>query len=380
MKFSVSKKEFLETLNVVSGATFKDKRNPILSCIYLKTEGSSLEMQANNNNLGIVAKIPCNSEEDGDLLLESKMLIDFVKKIVGEVITVSTIKDGKTSIVKIYDYKTSFTMLTLQPDAFPKVNTIEDANSFNMDAKAFKTMIDRTAFSAATDDDRPIFTGCLFHVSKHSDDGSPDMVYMAATNTHRIAVHHERNTGINIDLDLDCIIPAQQLIELSKRLEDNKIQITPSRKNIGFTFDNLIFVFRVIQGIFPDHKKVTDKNWSSRMTIDTTDFLEAVQRVALVAKKTEYSTIKFKIADDEIEISADCMDGLTAKETISGIDIEGKGIEIAFNVKYILDVLKILDSSKCVMYFNGGKALEPVKIQSADDDDFIYIVTPVRTN
>ena len=116
------------------------------------------------------------------------------------------------------------------------------------------------------------------------------------------------------------------------------------------------------------------------MTIDTTDFLEAVQRVALVAKKTDYSTIKFKIADDEIEISADCMDGLTAKETISGIDIEGKGIEIAFNVKYILDVLKILDSSKCVMYFNGGKALEPVKIQSADDDDFIYIVTPVRTN
>lgn len=381
MKFSVSKKDLSETLSIVSGAAAKDKNYPVLQCIYLKASGSSLEMQANNNNLGIVAKIPCNSEGDGELLLESKTLIDFVKKFVGDVVTVTTSdKSSDAPIVKICDSKTSFTMLTLPPDAFPKVNTIEGENSFTMSAKSFKSLVDRTAFAASTEETRPIFTGCLFHVSKHSNDSFPTIAYMVATNTHRIAVDYISDSSASLDSDLDCIIPAQQLVELSKRLEDNSIQITPSKKNIAFTFDNLMFVFRLIQGEYPNHTKVTDKSWSSHMTIDTTDFLNAVQRVALVAKKTEYSTIKFKIADNEIEISADCMDGLTAKETISGIDIEGKGIEIAFNVKYILDVLKILDSSKCVMYFNGGKALEPVKIQSADDDDFIYIVTPVRTN
>lgn len=382
MKFSVSRKDFSETLSIVSGATAKDKNYPVFQCIYLKASDSGLEMQANNRNLGIVAKIPCNTEEEGEVLLDAKTLIEFVKNIVGEVVTISTNKDANAPIVKIFDSKTLFTVLTMQPDAFNKVDAIENANSFKMSASVLKNLIGRTAFATVgANEMRPIFTGCLLHISKHSDDGLPSVVQMAATNTHRIAVDYKANTGyINIDSDLHCIIPAQQLIELSKRLGDGNVQVTPSQKNISFTFDNFIFTFRLIQGDFPDHTKVTDKNWGSHLTIDATEFLDVVQRVALVAKKTEYGTIKFNIADNEIEVSADCLDGLTAREMISKVNVEGKGIEIAFNVKYIIDVLKILDGSKCVMYFNDGKALEPVKFQFENNDDFIYVVTPVRTS
>ena len=378
MKFAVSKKDLSDTLNIVVSATSKDKNNFILNSVYIKAEGSALELQANNNIVGIEAKIPCNSESGGKLLLEGKTFTDIIKKIDGEVVTFATENDSP--IVKISDDKTSFTMMSLKAEDFPKIKMIESENSFKLKCSTLKTLINQTAFAAATkDDSRPIFQGCYFRVGKHYTDDHGTIVQMVATNTHRLAVKYDSDHLPQLAEEFSCIIPAKQLIDLEKYLDDSgEITVLPSKKNIGFAFDNFFFTFRLIDGEFPDHTRLTDKTTTSRLTIDSEVFLNAVQRVALVASRTDYSAIKFDIGDDFIEMSADCNDGLTAKEEVYA-DVKGAGVEVSFNVKYIIDVLKIFDGSKCVMEFDSGQSLSPVKFKFADNEDYTYICTPVRT-
>ena len=378
MKFSVDRKDFLEALNTVSVAASKERR-PILQGVYIEANGSTLELQYNSVEVGIVAKIPCNAEESGVLVVNARDLTDFVKRLGGEAVTVS---EQSFPTIKINDSQTSFTMLAMSAEDFPKVATVEGTRTFSINSSTLINLIERTAFATDKGDGRPIFKGCLFRVPKRSDDRFGNVLYMVATNTHRIAVDFESDPTACLDYEMNCIIPAQQLVELRRRLNPReKVQVDVDDRSISFTFENLIFVVRLINGTFPDHTKVTDGKWLSEVKFDSGLFLDAVQRVALVAQKNEYSAIRFNINDGVIEISASNVeDGLSANETfIPNILDNGASLNISFNVKYIIDVLKIFDGAKCVMRFNNGQPLSPVRFEFADNEDYIYVVTPVRS-
>ena len=183
MKFTVSKKEIADALKFVNKACAVKSNTPILSGIYLSAAESRLEMQATDNTLGIIAKIPVNVEETGATVILGKKLFEVVTKLGGEIVTIST----NESLVEISSEGTKYNLLKLDAEDFPKIRQEENLQSFTLPQRKLKNLIRRTYFSAdfSKDASRPIFTGVLF-----KSDG--ERLTLAATNTHRLAVATEK--------------------------------------------------------------------------------------------------------------------------------------------------------------------------------------------
>lgn len=369
MNFTCSRKDLLEAIDIVSKAVAAKPQMPILSGIYMKSEGSTLELQTNNFEMGIITKIPVNTEETGEIIVTGKYLQEIVRKLSGDTVNIS--HDEAQHVANIKSDTANFKLLSMSSEDFPKVKSPEVFTSFSMKTSTLKNLIRKTAYSCATEDARPIYTGACLELGGNS-------VSMIATNTHRLAIMKDTIGEAELE-NLSFIIPAKTLNELYKMLDSsdpsNSVKIECSRKNISFTFDNIFLTSRLIDGQFPSCEKVIPKSSEIVATIKTSDMMEAVDRVALISKETEYNSIRFIFSQDGINISSYSPDVGRAEEQISA-KVEGEDIDISFNVKYIVDVLKAIDTEEFVIKLN--KPLSPIDVREKDSDDFIYIVTPVR--
>ena len=370
MKFTCSKKDLVDALNAVSRAVAVKPQIPVTAGIYLKAEGSSLELQANNFSLGIVSKIPVNTEEPGEIVVIGKFFLEIVRKLSGDTATISF--QAGESVVSIQSESSTFTLLVMNADDFPKVRAQDILNSFKIKTSTLKNLIRKTAFSTATDESRPIFTGCCLEINGNS-------VTMAATNTHRLAIMKE---NIPEDLgEMKFIIPSTTLKELARIADastpDSFVNVDCSNKNIAFTFDNVFMTSRLIEGQFPPYEKVVPASSEIFATMKISEISAAVERVAIISKESEHNTIRFIFSQAGIEISATSPEAGKAVEHVNA-QIEGGDLDISFNADYISEVLKILDADECK--FAMTKPLAPVDVREIGNDNFIYVVTPVRTS
>lgn len=370
MKFTCSKKDLVDALNAVSRAVAVKPQIPVTAGIYMKAEGSSLELQANNFSLGIVSKIPVSTEEPGEIVAVGKFFLEIVRKLSGDTVTIS-FHSGE-NVVNIQSEASAFTLLVMNADDFPKVRAQDVLNSFKIKTSTFKNLIRKTAFSTGNDETRPIFTGCCLEINGNS-------VTMAATNTHRLAIMKE---NISEDLgEMKFIIPSTTLKELARIADestpDSFVNVDCSNKNIAFTFDNVFMTSRLIEGQFPPYEKVVPASSDIFATMKVSEISAAVERVGIISKETEHNTIRFIFSQEGIEISATSPEAGKAVEHVNA-QIEGGDLDISFNTDYISEVLKVLDADECK--FAMTKPLAPVDVREIGNDNFIYVVTPVRTS
>ena len=370
MKFTCAKNELKDALLVVNRAVAVKPQTPILAGIYLKAEGSTLEMQANNFSLGIITKIPVNTEDSGEIVVVGKYFQEIVAKLPGETVTISYIEND--AIVKIQSGSSVYELLAMKGEDFPKVKTHEVVNSFKIKSATLKKMIRRTVFACAAEDaTRPIFTGCLFEINGNN-------ITIAATNTHRIAIQKDEIVG-EIE-EINFVVPSSTLKDLARMLDsapENFVTVDFSGKYIAFTFDNVFITSRLIEGQFPPYEKVVPASCDMHVRIKVADMLAAVERVGLISKETEYNTIRFVFTQEGLNISSNSMEIGKAEENIEAT-LEGEDIDISFNVKYVSEVLHVIESEFCRIGLN--KPLYPIDIREDDNDNYIYVVTPVRTN
>jgi DNA polymerase-3 subunit beta len=176
------------------------------------------------------------------------------------------------------------------------------------------------------------------------------------------------------------IIPAKILNELARLLvseETQNVTLSWHKNQVGIAFDNVYINSRLIEGQFPDYKKVIPPSYTTHVKINTDQFLDAVERVSLLARDGEYNVIRFDLNKDQVNITSNNPDIGKAYESVSA-EIEGNDLEIAFNAKYISDILKNIDSEEIVFALNTS--LSPASIKPANDENYTYIITPVRTS
>ena len=370
MKFTCAKNELKDALTVANRAVAVKPQTPILAGIYLRAEGSTLEMQANNFSLGIITKIAVNTEVPGEIVVVGKYFQEIIAKLPGETVTISY--DSGDNIVYITSGASKYNLLAMSAEDFPKVKTQEVVTSFKIRAAALKDLIKRTVFACATDDAaRPIFTGCLFELNGNS-------ITVAATNTHRIAVKKD-TIADEIEM-MSFIVPSSTLRDLARMMDsstDNLVTVDYSGKYIAFTFDNIFMTSRLIEGQFPPYDKLVSAPTDIHVKVNVGEMLAAVDRVALISKETEYNTIRFIFTQEGLDISSNSPDVGKAEEHINAT-LAGEDIDISFNVKYIAEVLNVLESENCRIGLT--KPLAPIDVREDEGDDYIYIVTPVRTN
>lgn len=371
MKCTCTRADLRDALNAVARAVAIKPSTPVIAGIFLHAEGNTLELQATNFQLSIVAKIPASIESEGDTVVLGKVLPEIVNKLSGEVVTISTAEaddENKMGAV-LKSEAATFELLTMDATEFPQINPDAAEKSFRIQAIALKNLIARTVFACAFEDSRPVLTGC--NVEIHGAD-----IKFVATNTHRVAITSDKIFD-EID-ELRFVVPANSLRNLLSMLvgvHENIVAVDFSGASAAFTFDNIFMSTRLIDGEFPAYERVIPKSSTTNATVETAELLKAIDRMQIIARETEYKTVTMNFTQDGLEISSTSNDVGKSMEHVDA-EVEGDDLKISFNFNYIVDVLKIVSSKK--IRFAMNQPLQAVEIRGLSEDNFIYIVTPLR--
>ena len=369
MHITFPKANLQKAINVLQKVSQNKTSSNLPGAIYITTKNGQVELQGNDFELGIRLTIDGDIKEPGTLVVGSRYFQELIRKLPGETIELYKPEDGNS--LTITSGSSEFNLVTLHPDDFSLVEQIHDQDHVNIDSFAMKELIDLTNYAAATDEDRPVFTGALLEIKENE-------VTMVATDTHRMAVKK-----ITIDepatTPMRAIIPTKTLAEVSRLLPtDNPamINIIWNRTQIVFNFESIYIISRLIEGTYPEYEKVIPSQFDSSAVIDRREFAGAVDRVSLLAKDISYNVIRYDWAESNVTLSTQNTEIGMAKEDVA-VEFKGTPFTISFNGRYISDILRHSTGDNIHLFL---KQNGPVVIRQDNNPNYTYIVTPVRTN
>ena len=369
MHITFPKANLQKAINVLQKVSQNKTRSNLPGAIYMTTKNGQVELQGNDFELGIRLTIDGDIKEPGTLVVGSRYFQELIRKLPGDTIELYKPEDGNS--LTITSGSSEFNLVTLHPDDFSLVEQIHDQDHVNIDSFAMKELIDLTNYAAATDEDRPVFTGALLEIKENE-------VTMVATDTHRMAVKK-----ITIDepatTPMRAIIPTKTLAEVSRLLPtDNPamINIIWNRTQIVFNFESIYIISRLIEGTYPEYEKVIPSQFDSSAVIDRREFAGAVDRVSLLAKDISYNVIRYDWAESNVTLSTQNTEIGMAKEDVA-VEFKGTPFTISFNGRYISDILRHSTGDNIHLFL---KQNGPVVIRQDNNPNYTYVVTPVRTN
>lgn len=369
MYITFPKANLQKAINVLQKVSQNKTSSNLPGAIYMTTKNGQVELQGNDFELGIRLTIDGDIKEPGTLVVGSRYFQELIRKLPGDTIELYKPEDGNS--LTITSGSSEFNLVTLHPDDFSLVEQIHDQDHVNIDSFAMKELIDLTNYAAATDEDRPVFTGALLEIKENE-------VTMVATDTHRMAVKK-----ITIDepatTPMRAIIPTKTLAEVSRLLPtDNPamINIIWNRTQIVFNFESIYIISRLIEGTYPEYEKVIPSQFDSSAVIDRREFAGAVDRVSLLAKDISYNVIRYDWAESNVTLSTQNTEIGMAKEDVA-VEFKGTPFTISFNGRYISDILRHSTGDNIHLFL---KQNGPVVIRQDNNPNYTYVVTPVRTN
>lgn len=369
MHITFPKANLQKAINVLQKVSQNKTSSNLPGAIYMTTKNGQVELQGNDFELGIRLTIDGDIKEPGTLVVGSRYFQELIRKLPGDTIELYKPEDGNS--LTITSGSSEFNLVTLHPDDFSLVEQIHDQDHVYIDSFAMKELIDLTNYAAATDEDRPVFTGALLEIKENE-------VTMVATDTHRMAVKK-----ITIDepatTPMRAIIPTKTLAEVSRLLPtDNPamINIIWNRTQIVFNFESIYIISRLIEGTYPEYEKVIPSQFDSSAVIDRREFAGAVDRVSLLAKDISYNVIRYDWAESNVTLSTQNTEIGMAKEDVA-VEFKGTPFTISFNGRYISDILRHSTGDNIHLFL---KQNGPVVIRQDNNPNYTYVVTPVRTN
>ena len=355
-----------KALQTVQRAIISKPSTPIFSGIHLQTNNGKLEIQAMDINMAIACNIDADIQHDGEIVVSAKHFAELVRKLPEETLTIT--KNTENHTIKVTSGNSEYQLLLMNEDDYPKFPTFDADKSITIDDTMIKELIKKTIFSCSNDEARPLFTGILVEVAE-------DKITFVGTNTHRLAI---KSLPYSDAAPMSMIIPSKVLTEISRNLTGDvpqQVQISLLNNQIMVVIDNVVIISRLIEGKFPDYKRVIPPKFAITAKVNIKELAGAVERVALFSTDGDYSIIKMSVADGELTITSSSPDVGTGREVIACTSA-GDKLNVAFNSKYILDILKNLEAEEAVLSMNTS--LSPVCVTCEQEPDYIYIVTPVR--
>lgn len=347
---------------------------PIVGNVLFETVKEGIKISANNLEMGIEINIPATIKTEGAALIPAKTFANMVSKLPS---TDISIKRDDKGIVKVSYKKSRFNINSMSADEFPLLPKLKETKTISISTKTFTEMAKQTIFSVSASEDKYVLNGVLFETGKNAQGKGSSNIRMVATDGFRLASRGETVQGITENLSV--IVPAKALSEVMKIIqggEDGDLKINMSSEQISFRHKNSYLVSRLIQGQFPDYKQVIPKSGETKITVDTKPFLESSERAAVIAGGSS-NIIKLKVEEGSLHLIANTPDVGNVDEVLD-VEVTGPSRDaIAFNVRLITDVLKVIDSEKVTLEFSGP--LSPGVIRPVGGADYVYIIMPIRT-
>lgn len=365
MKFTCNQQTLSKALNTVSKAVTSRTTIPILKGILLKAQNDQLILSASDLDMSIEKKIDVSVKEEGALVVSAKLFSDIIRKLPsGEI----EIEEQENNTIVIRCKSSEFVILGQPSDEFPCIGEISEKNKLTIEKELLKDMIKRTSFAASIDESKGIIVGVLIEIEEN-------LLHMVALDGFRMAVNREQ---VENDDVRKIIIAARILNEINKIIseteEDTDLSIILDDKKAVFLLEDTKIVLRLLEGEFIKYKDIIPKQHQTRVIINRSELLDSIERASLLAKEGKNNLIKMAILSDKIVITSRSEEG-NVKEEIS-ISKEGNEMEIGFNSKYVLDVLKVINDDEIVMELNTS--VTPCMIKPIEGNAYEYLVLPVR--
>ena len=367
MKFTCSQQSLSKALNTVSKAVTSRTTIPILKGILLKASKEGiLTLSASDLDLSIEKKLSVNVEEEGSLVVLSKLFSDIIRKLPNEEILIEE-KENNTVLIKTT--VSEFTIVGLAADEFPNISEDEDQTSvIAFDKEIFKDMVKKTSFAASIDESKGIIVGVLMEIE-------PDTVNMAALDGFRMAVSRE---PMKSEESRKIVIAAKLLNEINKIVseteEEGDMKIILSEKKAILLVESAKIIVRLLDGEFIKYKDIIPGQNQTKIEINRIDLLESIERASLLAKEGKNNLIKMAVKNNLMTITSRSEEGNVKEEII--MEKTGEDLEIGFNSKYVLDVLKAIDDEQVMLEFNTSTT--PCLVKPLNGFGFEYLILPVR--
>ena len=368
MKIVCYKDNLLKALNSVVKGVASKTTNPILEGILIQTNDNQIKLTTYDMELGIEYIIDSEVKQQGSTVVNAIMFSEIIRKLPDSEIYITL---NENNLLEIECEGALYKLTTMNPDEFPELPKIEVENSIDLEQNMLKNMIKRTIFAVSTEENRQIFTGCLFEVENNK-------LNVVAVDGFRLAL---RSIYLPVKVsDFKAVIPGKTLNEINKILSDSfeNIKIGISKNQALFEMENCKIVSRTLDGEFLNYKSVIPSTWETRIRVNKNNLQDSFERISLISassiEKEKKYPVKVSVDIGKILISCTNQTG-EAKEEIF-ISTEGKNIEVGFNPKYFLDALKSIDDEEVFVEF--GTNISPCLIKPIQNNEYVYMILPIR--
>jgi len=368
MRIVCTKSNLVKGVSIVSKAVPSKTTMPILEGILIQTNDNEIKLTTYDLEIGIEYVMECDVKEQGSTVVNAIMFSEIIRKLPDTEIYL-TLNDK--NLLEIECEGSLYKLATMNPEEFPELPKIEVENSIEVEQNTLKNMIRKTIFAVSSEENRPIFTGCLFEVKQNK-------LNIVAVDGFRLAL---RSIFLNKQTnDFNAVIPGKTLNEVNKILLDSfePVKIGVSKNQALFEMDNCKIVTRILDGEFLNYKSVIPENWETRVEVNKNNLQNSFERISLISassvEKEKKYPVKINVDIGKVVISCTNQTG-DAKEELF-VATEGKNLEAGFNPKYFLDSLKAIDDEN--VYVEFGTSISPCLIKSTENKDYVYMILPIR--
>lgn len=374
MKVSCLQENLAKGLSIVGRAVSTRSTLPVLANVLVATDNGRLKLSATNLEIVITCWVGAKVEEEGAITIPARTLSDLVGALPQEQVDLTL--NETTQTVHIDCGRTQANIKGIDAQEFPLVPEPDQENRIRVEAAVLKQMIAQVAFAAATDDARPTLTGVstFFQGSQ---------VTMAATDGFRLSVRSAHIPG-HVEEPFTIIIPSRALTDVARVINDDLeavyLSMPEGRNQVIFDMDNIVLISQLIDGNFPDYTPIIPRQHNTRAVLGRADFHKACRTADIFARESSHTA----------RVSIEPGDDLTpAYATIKATSIEtgdnearvdasvnGEPVEIAFNVKYMTEVLNVIDTPQVAL--ETTSPMEPGVIKPVGDTDFVHIIMPMQ--
>tara|TARA_E500000178_G_C16927511_1_gene710099 strand:+ start:32 stop:1147 length:1116 start_codon:yes stop_codon:yes gene_type:complete len=370
MKFKILRSSFFRTLSHLQGIVDKKNSLPVLSNILIEAKENKLTLSSTDMDISIIEKIDCNVLEEGATTINSQILYDIVRKLDENCEIEIISNNGKLLTLRASGSR--FSLACLPKEDYPIIDQDNSGTSISINSKILFKLIDKTKFAISNEETRYFLNGLYFNINRENDH---NVVTLVGTDGHRLA-KFSYNLEIDIDEISGVIIPKKTIYELSKILSeiDDNVEILISSNKVIFLIGNIVFISKLIDGSFPDYKRVIPQNNNNVLKINREILLSAVDRVSTIANDKS-PVIKFKLLKNILNLNTINNESSTASEDLK-INYDGDEIEIGFNSKYIMDIVNNLEDEDISIKLKDNTS--PIIALENSNTNLVYVLMPMR--
>jgi len=370
MKFNIEKNDLLHGLRMVEKITVQRGIQPVLANILMEAvDGRTLKFTSTDLDILIECQIKANIKTQGSITLPAKKLMEIVSKLPDK--TISFVL-GENNIVEITCGNSKFDIVGIDSSEFPQVLDEELLNSpdkIDVEIKPFLKAVKQTVFSTASYDSNNILSGVYCKIINNE-------LEMAATDGNRLSRIIEK-IPVAENKDISVVIPSKTLNELARLItdsEDKKFSVVVKKGQILFQLDDRVLLSRLLEGQYPKYQQLIPEKGEKIATVNREDLIAALDRASTMVNERT-SIVKFTFSDNKLLLKADTSDAGSSMDLVE-VEYKEEELIIAFNYKYVLEALKIMDSEK--VRIDLSSSLSATLFKPVSDENYICLVMPVQ--